>query len=179
MTNQLERLTQLMASFVNVYKIQNGKLALHKKYFEMDELISGIVSDFQYITKTHTVERHGHSKMTIYADRERIAQVLVNLISNAIKYSPNADKVNVIASQQGKMIIIAVQDFGLGIPKEEQDKIFERFFRVKGKREQDISGLGLGLYISYEIITRHKGKIWLESKEGEGSTFYFSLPIKH
>jgi PAS domain S-box-containing protein len=179
MTNQLERLTQLMASFVNVYKIQNGKLALHKKNFEMDELISSIVSDFQYITKTHSVERHGHLKMTIYADRERIAQVLVNLISNAIKYSPGADKVNVIASQQEKMIIIAVQDFGLGIPKEEQDKIFERFFRVKGKREEDISGLGLGLYISNEIITRHKGKIWVESKEGEGSTFYFSLPIKH
>ena len=82
------------------------------------------------------------------------------------------------SSQDSDNITISVQDFGLGIPKVEQDKVFERFFRSKGKKENDISGLGLGLYISYEIVTRHKGKIWVESQEGKGSTFYFSLPVK-
>ncbi len=178
MTEQIENLTHLMASFVNVYKIQNGKLELHKKNFEVNELINIVVSDFQYTTKSHIVEYNDQSKVTIYADKERIMQVLVNLISNAIKYSPTGDRVIVSLSQDGNNIIISVQDFGLGIPKEEQNRVFDRFFRVKGKDENNISGLGLGLYISYEIITQHKGKIWVESIEGKGSTFRFSLPIK-
>ncbi len=86
MSNQMERLTQLMASFVNVYKIQNGKLALHKKTFKINEVISTVVSDFQYTAKSHLVVHDGQSDMTIYADRERITQVLLNLISNAVKY---------------------------------------------------------------------------------------------
>lgn len=178
MSEQMEKLTQLMASFVNVYKIQSGNLMLHKKSFLLDELISSVVSDFQYSTKSHVVECLGQSKAKIYADKERIEQVLVNLISNAIKYSPESDKVIVRSSQEGDSVNVSVQDFGLGIPKEEQGKVFERFFRVRGKKEKDIAGLGLGLYISFEIITQHKGKIWVESKLGKGSTFYFSLPVK-
>lgn len=178
MTNQMERLTQLMASFVNVYQIQNGKLTLSKKDFEIDQLISSIVSDFQFTTTSHSIEHNGQSGVMIRGDRERIAQVLVNLISNAIKYSPGADKVIIRSSKVDGRIVISVQDFGLGIPKEVQEKIFERFFRVKGKKEKNISGLGLGLYISYEIIAQHKGKIWVESIEGKGSTFNFSLPVK-
>lgn len=178
MTNQIDRLTQLMASFVNVYKIQNGKLALHKKNFLIEELISSTVSDFQYTTKSDIVLHDAKTKAFVHADREKIAQVLINLISNAIKYSPNADKVVVTTTQDPQKVTISVQDFGLGIPKEEQRKIFERFFRVKGKREKNISGLGLGLYISYEIVKQHKGKIWVESIEGKGSTFYFTLPKK-
>lgn len=176
MTTQIERLTQLMASFVNVYKIQNGKLALHKTNFDINELISSIVSDFQYTTTSHTIEHNPHSKVTVFADKEKIAQVLVNLISNAIKYSPNADKIIVSSSQNRNFVSVSVQDFGLGIPKAEQDKIFERFFRVKPKIERKILGLGLGLYISHEIIMQHKGKIWVESIEEKGSTFYFTLP---
>lgn len=178
MTEQIEKLTQLMASFVNVYKIQTGKLALNKKNFEIDKLISSVVSDFQYTTQSHTIEHDGQSKVTVFADKERIEQVLVNLISNAIKYSPTASKVIVTSSKNDKQIIISVQDFGLGIPKEEQGKIFDRFFRIKAKEGSRPSGLGLGLYISSEIITQHKGKIWVESNEGKGSTFRFSLPIK-
>lgn len=177
MTNQMERLTQLMASFVNVYKIQNGKLALHKQKFEINDLIASVVSDFQFTTRSHTVEHTGQLKKNVHADRERISQVLINLISNAIKYSPKSDKVVVSSAENEDQLTVSVQDFGLGIPKEEQDKIFDRFFRVKGKREKDISGLGLGLYISNEIIMQHKGRIWVESQEGKGSTFYFSLPL--
>lgn len=174
---EIERLTQLTASFVNVYNIQTGKLVLYKKNFVIDELIGGIVSDFQRTT-SHTIEYHEQSKKFVYADKERITQVLVNLISNAIKYSPRAKKIIVKSVYDAKKVTISVQDFGLGIPKEEQNKIFERFFRVKGKKEKDISGLGLGLYISYEIVNQHKGKIWVDSVEGKGSTFYFSLPLK-
>jgi PAS domain S-box-containing protein len=178
MTGQMERLTQLMASFVNVYKIQSGKLALHKKSFDIDSLISEVVSDFQYTTKSHIVEHIKSTKAIVFADKERVAQVLINLISNAIKYSPGADKVAINAYKDSKNVTVSVQDFGLGIPKEEQGKIFDRFFRVRGKKENNITGLGLWLYISKEIVLQHKGKIWIESTEGKGSTFSFSLPLK-
>lgn len=177
MTEQMERLTQLMASFVNVYQIQSGKLALRKTTFEIDKLISSVVGDFQYTSQSHMVEYDGTAGIKMYADRDRIAQVLVNLISNAIKYSPKANKVVVSTHKEGDFIAVAVQDFGMGIPKEEHDKIFERFFRVKEDKGKDISGLGLGLYISNEIITQHKGMINVESTVGKGSKFTFLLPI--
>lgn len=178
MTSQMERLKQLMASVMNVYKIQNGRLSLHKSNFKIDELISSIIVDFQFTTTSHVIEFIGQSQSIVRADRERIVQVLINLISNAIKYSPDADKVIVKSIRDSKKIIVSIQDFGFGIPKNEHQKIFERFFRVKDKKEKDISGLGLGLYISFEIIKLHKGSIWVDSTEGKGSTFYFSLPIK-
>ncbi len=178
MIEQMERLAQLMASFVNVYKIQNGKLALHKTYFEIDELIETVITDFQYTAKSHTITYKEKTRLTVYADKERITQVLINLISNAVKYSPNAEKIIVNSTIDHHKVVVSVQDFGLGIPKEEIGKIFDRFFRVKGKKEKNISGLGLGLFISLEIINMHKGKIWVDSIEGKGSTFHFSLPLK-
>ncbi len=177
MTIQTKRLTQLMASFVNVYQIQNGKLSLHKKKINIDDLIKSVVTDFQYTTNTHVVNWSGDVNIEVTADKERIAQVLVNLISNAIKYSPGKNKVAIKCIKDSKNVIISVQDFGIGIEKMEQTKTFDRFFRVKGKKENNITGLGLGLFISYEIIERHKGKIWVESVENKGSKFYFSLPI--
>lgn len=175
--NQIEKLTELMASFANVYKIQNGKLELNKQNFKIDELIGSVVADFQFITKSHAVERNGDSKVTVFADKERISQVLINLISNAIKYSPAADKVIVKSHRNGSDITISVEDFGIGIRKEDQGKIFDRFFRANSKK-RTISGLGLGLYISSEIVKSHKGKLWVESAGRKGSTFKFSLPIR-
>jgi signal transduction histidine kinase len=141
-------------------------------------LIDSTILDFKYTSKSHIVEYSHKSEVSIYADRERIAQVLINLISNAIKYSPQAKKIVVNSTIDKNNVKVSIQDFGLGIPTGEQSKIFGRFFRVKGKKEKGISGLGLGLYISQEIVTQHKGKLWVESTEGKGSTFYFSLPIK-
>lgn len=117
-----------------------------------------------------------HTKLYVYADRERIRQVLINLITNAIKYSPEAKKV-VIRSQKNKNFIqISVQDFGIGIPKTEQLKIFDRFYQ--SQNHKTYPGLGLGLYISSEIIKANGGKMWVESDEGKGSTFYFTLPTR-
>lgn len=177
MKSQIERLTQLMASFTNVYKIQNGKLELEKRSFDIDELIGEVVADFQFTTKSHAIKHKTGIKTVVCADYERITQVLVNLISNAVKYSPGAKKVIVTLRQDETKVIVSVQDFGLGIGRAEQAKVFDRFYRVRGKRDKNIPGLGLGLYISSEIIKRHKGKIWVESVEGKGSTFYFSLPV--
>lgn len=177
MTAQMERLTQLMASFANVYKIQTGKLKLNKVKFSLDELIKSVISDYQITIETHKIEYHGLSKKTVSGDRDRIAQVLINLISNAVKYSPYANKIVVTSTDEKKQVRISVRDFGLGIPKNEYLKIFDRFYRASRNQKDKITGLGLGLYISSEIITMHKGKIWVESTGRKGSTFYFTLPI--
>lgn len=178
MTRQMNRLAHLTASFTNVYKIQNGQLVLNKSKFQMNELIKSVMSDFQHTAKSHVIINKSTSIITVSADKERISQVLINLVSNAIKYSPKSDKIIIKSSRDTKKVTVSVQDFGLGISKEEQEHVFERFFRAKGKREGDIPGLGLGLYISFEIVKQHKGKMWLESTEGKGSKFYFSLPLK-
>lgn len=110
----------------------------------------------------------------VYGDEYRIGQVLINLLTNAIKYSPKGGKIVVRVTSNTHFVTASVQDNGMGIPKEKQHKIFERFYRLG---EKEPSGFGLGLYISKEIVERHGGKIWLKSELGKGSTFYFSLPI--
>ena len=176
MDAQMNRLTELVASFMNVYKLRSGKLRLKKQRFQLEELIAEVVGNFQYTISSHIVKRTDDTKVKVYADKARVHQVLVNLISNAIKYSPNADKVIVSQKPDTGKVTVSVQDFGMGIPKEEQHKIYERFFRAKGKKEGDIPGLGLGLFISAEIVKQHGGELWVKSTEGMGSTFYFTLP---
>ncbi len=100
------------------------------------------------------------------------------MISNAIKYSPHSHTIVIKSESDTKNISVSVQDFGIGIPKNKQDKVFEQFFRVSGPKQYTFPGLGLGLYISSEIIKRQGGKIWVNSTEGKGSTFCFSLPIR-
>lgn len=174
---QMNRLTELVASFMNVYKLGTGKIRLHKKHFELAELLAEVVANFQYTVTSHTVEQTGEQHATMFADRARINQVLVNLISNAIKYSPDADRVIVHLSKTEEKVTVSIQDFGMGIPKDEQSRIYERFFRAKGKKEGKIPGLGLGLFISAEVVKQHGGNLWVESTEQEGSTFYFTLPV--
>jgi PAS domain S-box-containing protein len=178
MDAQMNRLTELVASFMNVYKMRTGKLRLKKERFQLEDLITEVVANFQYTISSHIVEHTEDKKIKVYADKARIHQVLVNLISNAIKYSPDADRVIVAQKIESDKITVSVQDFGMGIPKEEQKRIYERFFRAKGKKEGDIPGLGLGLFISTEIVKQHGGELWVKSIEGKGSTFYFTLPVK-
>jgi PAS domain S-box-containing protein len=177
-SKQMERLTGLLNSFANVYKVQSGKLELHKSKMDLDKLVHEIVEAFQYTTTTHELIIKGSITKPVFADKNRIHEILINLIVNAIKYSPNADKVIIKLSEKDNEVTVSVKDYGFGISKEEQKKVFERFFRVKGKTENKIEGLGLGLFLVSEIIKQHKGKIWVKSNFGEGSTFSFSLPTK-
>jgi signal transduction histidine kinase len=103
--------------------------------------------------------------------------VLINLLNNAIKYSPQADTVLVRAAKDHHHVIVSVQDFGIGIAKEHQHKIFERFYQGIDPEEKTYPGLGIGLYISYEIVKRHGGQLWVESKKGKGAMFHFTLPL--
>lgn len=176
-SKQVDRMEHMMKAFLSVYSLQTGKLELNKEQFSMDDLIEDIIETLQYSTESHKIIRKGKISNKVFADRERIGQVLINLITNAIKYSPNANEIIVTSKKTKEDIIISVQDFGRGIPKEQLALVFERFFRFKGKEEKKIEGLGLGLYIAFEIVQEHNGKMWVDSTLNQGSTFYFTLPL--
>ncbi len=171
---QLNKLTDLVKELLDVTRLYKGGLKVEKEKFLVKELAKEIVEDLQPTT-FHKLKLDWHTKLYVYADKERIRQVLTNLVTNAIKYS-KADKDIIIGSRPKKNTIeIYVKDFGIGIPKIAHKKIFDRFYQVRG--HETYPGLGLGLYISSQIIKLHKGKLWVESSEGKGSTFYFSLPV--
>jgi signal transduction histidine kinase len=131
----------------------------------------------QPTTDHHKICRVGTTNQTIWGDRMRIGQVITNFLSNAIKYAPDTDRVLVNTSFNGDTVTLSVQDFGPGIPKEQQELIFAPFYRLEDALQRTASGLGLGLHIAAEIIQRQGGQIWLESDEGQGATFGFTLPI--
>jgi len=135
------------------------------------------IDSFTPFTPHYQIIKKGSLKEKIYGDAGRTEQVFTNLLSNAIKYSPNAKKLEVTISKKDGHVIVSVKDYGIGIPKAKQKDIFKRFFRVDDVTGK-FSGLGIGLYISTEIIKRQGGKLWVESIEGNGSTFHFSLPLK-
>lgn len=178
MDSQVNRLTTLIHDLLDVTKIESGHLPLNKQEFNYDELVQEIVDEMQDVSAKHQIVIEGKTGQIVYADRDRVGQVLVNLISNAVKYSPGADKVIIRNSNGGSFVKTGVQDFGIGIPADKTDKVFQRFFRVGGAKNNTYPGLGLGLYITSEIIKRLNGKIWVESEIENGSTFYFQLPVK-
>ena len=172
---QVDKLTELIKDLLDVTKIHSGKLILRKTNFVLDELIVECVEELQSSSKKHQLIIEGATAIEIYADRNRLEQVIINLVANAIKYSPNADKVIISVEKTDEGIKVAVTDFGIGISAEKIPLIFDRFYRVD-EDSQRYAGLGLGLYISSEIIQQHKGSINIESKIGKGSTFWFVIP---
>lgn len=176
MDAQINKLTNLINDLLDVSKIEGGRLKFQMGLFTLDALVDEIVEEVQRTTEQHTITIEGSTGKTVYGDRERIGQVLTNLLTNAIKYSPHATKIVVRCASTDKDIRVCVQDFGIGIPSDQMTQLFERFYRVQGKIHATIPGLGLGLFISREIIKRQGGRIWAESVSGEGSTFCFTLP---
>lgn len=175
---QVDRLKNLINDLLDVSRLQVGKMKFEKEYFNLEKMTRDLVESFQHTTDRHKIIVRGKIKQPVLGDEDRISQVLTNLLSNAIKYSPNAHKIVISLSQTAKAAIISIQDFGIGIPEISKANIFERFYRVHGESEKEFQGLGMGLYISQEIIKRHKGKLWFESVKDKGSTFYFSLPLR-
>jgi signal transduction histidine kinase len=171
----VNKLQSLILDLLDVSKIESGQLQLEMKEFNIDELIDECILDAQN-TSRHTITREGKpANLLIFADRDRLEQVIINLISNGIKYSSEGNNIIVQTKSTSSDLTVSIRDFGIGIPESEHKKIFERFYRAKDNNTV-ISGFGLGLYICAQIIKRHNGKIWVESK-GDGSTFYFKLPL--
>ena len=173
---QLNRLSHLIQDLLDITKIQSQTLLLHKETVQVSQLVSEITDMIQRTISTHQISLVLPKKpATIFVDKERIIQVIQNFLTNAIKYSPGKNAVQVVVTQEKKHVTISVTDYGLGIAKKDIPFLFDRFFRVKSKK--NISGLGLGLYISRQIIEKHGGRIHVKSVLGKGSTFSFTLPI--
>ena len=176
MGSQVNRLTNLIGDLLDVTKINSGQLQLNNSVINFNDFVKDIIDDIQNTTPKIIIEQNLLAVGDVYADKERIVQVITNLVTNAIKYSPNSNKIIIHTALKENEIIFCVEDFGVGISKENLTKVFEQFYRVRGNMQHTFSGLGLGLYISAEIIKRIGGKIWAKSVEGEGATFCFAIP---
>ncbi|GAA3976923.1 ATP-binding protein [Pedobacter ginsengiterrae] len=172
---QLNRLTGLIGDLLDVTKIQSGKMTYNPVKFDFNLLAKEIIEEMQHTTTQHQIRFEFEKDFTVNADKERIGQVITNFLSNAIKYSIDSQHIDVKSYRQNNEIILSVQDYGIGISKDLQHLIFDQFYRVGGNLQHTYPGLGLGLYISSEIIKNEGGRIWLDSDEGKGSTFYFAL----
>lgn len=177
MDGQLNRLTDLIGDLLDVTKINSGMIQFNNREFDFNELVLELLDDLQRTTDKHKLIDKLEPVGLIFGDKERLGQVIVNLITNAIKYSPESDQIYIRSSLSDTELTFSVQDFGIGISQTNIDKVFEQFYRVSGELQHTFPGLGLGLYISAEIIKREGGKIWLTSEEDKGSTFYFAIPL--
>ncbi len=177
METQINTITRLVEELLDVSKIQSGKLEYRQETVDLDALLREIADTMQQSHPSHSILLHGAVRASLLADRDRLEQVFTNLLSNAIKYSPDAQTVEMDLSSSPETVTIRVRDHGLGIPREQRDKIFERFYRAAGPKQRVIPGLGMGLYIVAEIIKHHGGTIMVESAVGKGSTFTVTLPL--
>ncbi|MFI5158745.1 MAG: sensor histidine kinase, partial [Sphingobacteriales bacterium] len=174
---QVKRMTSMINGFLNISRLEAGKIYIEKQPFEIRDLLQEILDETKLIVSSHVVNISDCEPVSVNADRDKISSVVSNLVSNAIKYSPQGKLINVGCQLSGDKIIVSVKDEGMGISPQDLGKIFDRYYRVEANQTRHISGFGIGLYLSAEIIKRHYGEIWAESERGKGSTFYFSLPI--
>lgn len=175
--HQVEKLNTLVEDILNMSRIEAGRLDFNHEVFDMREMLEDIIETFSFSSQTHRVVASiGNTPTTIKGDRQRIEQAVLNLMTNAIKYSPKADAIYVSLEVVGRNATVRVKDKGIGLTPEQRDQLFTRFYRAEDT--QGISGLGIGLYLSKQIIDRHGGEIEVISEYGKGSEFYFTLPLK-
>ncbi len=176
--SQIVRLSKLINELLDVSRIQESKLELNLETFNLNALIEDTVQDLKYSNTEYNISVTAQELFNVFADKDRIGQVLINFVTNAIKYSPGKNRVDILINQTEKNCVgVSVKDYGIGIDEKDQHRIFERFYRVDGNNEKTYQGFGIGLFIVKDIILRHQGTINVESKKGEGSVFTFTLPI--
>ena len=165
----------MINGFLNVSRLESGKLLIEKTNFSLSELLKETIEETYVSQSSHQIILNPTCEVNINADRNKIGNVISNLISNGLKYSDNGTRIEINCKLHHTEVEIQIKDEGIGIKPEDIDKLFERYYRVQGNHT--ISGFGIGLYLSAEIIERHGGRIWAESEEGKGSVFYFTLPL--
>ena len=174
---QIRRLKTLVDDLLDVSRIQTGKLTFQKEIFDINIVINDTIELIKEAADDHPIVFKPSTPLYVNADKFRIYQVLTNLVTNAVKYSPKKSEIVIKLTKENREIIISVQDFGIGIASSEHEKIFERLYQVFDTADKKSPGFGMGLFISKEIIRKHKGRIWVESELKKGSTFYIGLPI--
>jgi PAS domain S-box-containing protein len=174
---QANKMTSLINGFLNVSRLETSKIHIELTEFDMADLIKEVEDETAVQGSSHQFIFEPVEKTVIIADREKIGQVMTNLISNAVKYSPSGTTISIACVTRDGEMTVSVSDQGMGINAEELPRLFERYYRSSNAGDKHIAGFGIGLYLSYEIIKRHNGEIWAESAPGAGSTFYFSLKV--
>ncbi len=176
---QSDKLLKLVENLLDISRISIGKMTVYPEVFDLVKLLDQTIEELDVGTFSHRIETVGDSPLLVYADKFRIGQVLTNLISNAIKYSPGADRVIIsyFKNLQNNTATVSIKDFGKGIAKADQVKLFQKFHRIVDLNKNKISGTGLGLNIAMEIMKEHGSIINLSSEPGKGSVFSFDLPL--
>lgn len=175
---EADRLAALIENLLDVTRLQVGTLSLRFGPVKMDELVNSLAEKFRTQTGQHTIVVDFPPDFpVIQGDKQRLEQVLSNLLSNAIKYSPQGGQITISGSTLANMMQISVSDEGVGLTEEQQENIFDRFYRADNALTRETQGVGLGLYIVRSLVEEHGGHIWVQSKSGEGTTFSFTLPL--
>lgn len=172
---QLDKLNSLIADLLDISKIESGKLKFNKQRFSIDNLLDNVIEIMHQSNPTFKIIKKGQANVEIFADEMRIEQVIINFLTNAIKYSPGTEEIIITVSVNENQLYVAVKDTGIGMLPEQLEHVFDKFYRVE-ETSQRFQGLGIGLYISSEIIKRHGGDIGVKSTYKQGSEFYFIMP---
>lgn len=177
-----ERAIALVNDLLQVSRVQEGKLHLDPSEVDLPALVQEVIDADRALINANriaiNVEIIRSPLPKISVDKIKIRRIIQNLLSNSVKYTPHGGHVEVRVKNAGREVICSFSDSGVGIPADQQSKIFERFFRGTNVTKLQPDGTGLGLFIAKSLIEAHGGKIWFQSIEGQGTTFYFSLPVK-
>jgi signal transduction histidine kinase len=174
--NQTERLIRLVGSLLDITRLKAQKALFRFDTVDLEQCVRLTAKSVAATAPLHKIYIEGHLTKKVQGDEDRLGQVISNLLTNAIKYSPRGGDIFIRLTEKKNEVMISVQDSGIGIEKSKHKKIFERFYRVAEDSESTFSGLGIGLYLAAEIVKKHKGKIWVESEKGKGATFHVILP---
>lgn len=174
---QAKKLARLIEELVDVSRLQQGRVEMRLAEIELTDVVRDVAERMRLLSQGHEIETKIEGTAAIVADRDRIEQVLEDLVGNAIKYSPDSGRVEISLHTSGANAVVSVRDEGIGIAPGEVEKIFGLFYRSPDPRADHVGGLGLGLYISREIVSRHHGRLWAERNTGAGTTFHVTLPL--
>jgi signal transduction histidine kinase len=176
---QSKKLARLIDELLDVSRLEQGRVEMRLAEMELAEVVNDVAERMRLLSQSHEIETSIEGKAPIVGDRDRIEQVLENLVGNAIKYTPGEGRIEVSMRVNGANAMVSVRDEGIGVAPSEVEKIFGLFYRSPDPRADHVGGLGLGLYISREIVSRHHGKLWAERNKDAGTTFHLTLPLAH
>ncbi|MBS1528615.1 MAG: hypothetical protein JST19_23415 [Bacteroidetes bacterium] len=174
---QVRKMTAMINGFLNLSRLETGKMPMDRQHFDLGQLVREAGEEAKDMDSGHRIIVQTEGEAVVNADREKIGQVIYNLLNNAAKYSPPGTTIRVGCTLAAGNATVSVSDQGIGVSAEDLPRLFERFYRVKTTETRHIAGFGIGLYLAAEIVKGNDGHIRAESTPGQGSTFYFSLPL--